>query len=493
MRDWFTTEPKVYYTAGGGGVVLLLLIGVTLWVFGVFGGGSDEVGVDACREQAAERTLSPFSRTRPAPSPTPCPSRAVSRSSRTPRTSRTPTPTPTPTPTASGNATPTVATTFGPTPVFPGRTATPTPTPAPAPTPAPTTTGYRLVPDVVDATFDRMVDFAIIPGKPDEAVVLLQKAEQIWRVSLSESFTPTLYGDLSGYVGGGGPEEGLLSGTFSPDFQNDGRIYVYYTQGGASGLPTVLSRFQVSGGVMDTANETRILEVPDFASNHNGGRVLFGPDGYLYLSTGDGGGGGDPQDNGQNINSLLGKVLRLKVTGEGTYSIPDDNPFVGAPGKDEIWAYGLRNPWRYSFDRATDLLWLGDVGQNAWEEVDQIVKGGNYGWDCYEGFEVFPSGSTCVNGCCQLPRAVYGHDEGCSITGGYVYRGSAMPQLSGRYIYGDYCSGLIWAIDSGNPSPQPVLLMDSDVSISSFAELPSGELLVLTFNNAIYRLTRAGL
>ena len=187
-------------------------------------------------------------------------------------------------------------------------------------------------------------------------------------MSLTGAFAPTVYGDLSGYVGGGGSEEGLLSATFSPDFANDRRIYVYYTQGAPS--PTVLSRFQVPGDTIDTGNETRILEVPDFASNHNGGRVLFGPDGYLYLSLGDGGGGGDPQESGQNIESLLGKMLRIKVTGEDRYSVPPDNPFVGAGGLDEIWAYGLRNPWRYSFDRATGDLWLGDVGQGSFEEVD---------------------------------------------------------------------------------------------------------------------------
>jgi glucose/arabinose dehydrogenase len=247
---------------------------------------------------------------------------------------------------------------------------------------------------------------------------------------------------------------------------------------------------------MDTLNETVILQIPQPYSNHNGGRLLFGPDGYLYLSTGDGGGAGDPQNNGQNVNSLLGKLLRLKVTGENNppyYSIPTDNPFFGPPGNDreEIWAYGLRNPWRYSFDRATNQLWLGDVGQNAWEEVDQIVKGGNYGWNCFEGFAVFPTGSTCASGCCQSPHAVYDHSGGsCAITGGYVYRGAAMPELSGRYIYGDYCSGKIWAIDSSKQAPTPVLLLDSDIQIASFAELPNGELLLLSFQNAIYRLTR---
>jgi glucose/arabinose dehydrogenase len=247
---------------------------------------------------------------------------------------------------------------------------------------------------------------------------------------------------------------------------------------------------------MDEASEVVVLEVNQFlqnaptATNHNGGRVLFGPDGNLYVSIGDGGGGGDPDENGQNTKTLLGKILRLNPNGGAA----SGNPFVNVDGADEIWAYGLRNPWRFSFDRATGLLWLGDVGQNAWEEVDVIVSGGNYGWDCFEGTTPFEAG--CLGNCCHVPRAVYDHSGGsCSVTGGYVYRGAAMPELTGRYIYGDFCSGKIWALDSGNPTPQPVLLLDSDRSISSFAELPNGELLVLTFQNAtspnaIHRLTR---
>jgi glucose/arabinose dehydrogenase len=341
-----------------------------------------------------------------------------------------------------------------------------------------------------DGTFNQIVDFAIIPGtNGTQAIVVSQTDERIMRVSLTGAFGPTVYGDLSGHVGGGGGEEGLLSATFSPDFVNDRRIYVYYTQGAPS--PTVLSRFTVPGESIDTGSEQRILEIPDFASNHNGGRVLFGPDGFLYLSLGDGGGGGDPQETGQNIDSLLGKVVRLNVTGQDRYSVPGDNPFVGAPGLDEIWAFGFRNPWRYSFDRGTGALWLGDVGQGSFEEVDLVTRGGNYGWDCYEGHAVFESNG-CPGGGFQPPRAVYGtRDAGsCAITGGYVYRGAALPELIGLYVFADYCSGRISALDTNNPSAQPILLLDSQHSISSFAELPDGELLVLTFSNAIFRLSR---
>jgi glucose/arabinose dehydrogenase len=355
---------------------------------------------------------------------------------------------------------------------------------------------YGLTPAVPDANFGDMVDFAMIPGSNDEAIVIRKDAEEIHRVSVSDAFAPTLYGDLSDYVGGGGGEEGLLSAAFSPDFANDGRIYVYYTQGAPN--ETVLSRFQVSAGAMITDGpgaETRILEIPDFAGNHNGGRIVFGQDGYLYLSLGDGGGGGDPEERGQDLESWLGKVLRINVTGITVppyYTIPLTNPFVGIPGRDEIFAYGFRNPWRMSRDRDTGTMWIADVGQNKWEEVQSVVSGGNYGWDCYEGFESFePAG--CPGGGFIFPRAVYDHSLGCAVVGGYVYRGTAMPELDGWYVYGDNCSGRIFAVDATPGSTTPaVQLDDTSHQISSFAELPDGELLVLTFSNAIFRLHNDG-
>jgi glucose/arabinose dehydrogenase len=361
----------------------------------------------------------------------------------------------------------------------------------------PTPDGYALVQDVNTATFNQMLDFAVIPGTNNtEAIVASQTDEKIYRVSLSSAFMPTVYGDLSSYVGPSGGEEGLLSATFSPDFINDHRIYVYYTQGGDAGLPTVLSRFPVNGNVMDTSigSETRILLVPDFASNHNGGRLLFGPDGYLYLSLGDGGGFGDPAETGQDNDDLLGSVLRINVTGQATYSIPAGNPFADGPGgnADELWAYGLRNPWRYSFDRVSGDLWLADVGQGSWEEVEKIIAGGNYGWDCLEGNAPYEFTPDCSSPPTPFlfPRAVYDHGLGCSVTGGYVYRGTSLPEIYGWYIYGDYCSGRIWAVNPADASP-PVQLLESGFNIVSFAELPNGELLVLTFQNSIQRLTCA--
>jgi glucose/arabinose dehydrogenase len=374
---------------------------------------------------------------------------------------------------------------------------------APTAQAAPTPDAYTLVPDVTTATFDRMVDFAVIPGTNNtEAIVVNQKEERIMRVSLSGAFAPTVYGDLSSYVGGAGTEEGLLSATFSPNFAIDHRIYVYYTQDGDAGLPTVLSRFHVNGNAMNTSmgKETRILLVPDFLQNHNGGRLLFGPDGYLYLSLGDGGGGGDPAETGENNDDLLGSVLRLNVTGQATYTIPLDNPFADGPGgdADEVWAYGLRNPWRYSFDRVTGDLWLADVGQQDWEEVEKIVSGGNYGWDCWEGntvYEDIDCGSPQTP--FLFPRAVYDHGLGCSVTGGYVYRGTSMPEIYGWYVYSDFCSGRIWAVNPADTSP-PVQLVDTGFNIVSFAELPNGELLVLRMfqpagTPGIYRLTCAAM
>jgi glucose/arabinose dehydrogenase len=368
---------------------------------------------------------------------------------------------------------------------------------------APTPDGYALVEDVNTATFDRMVDFALIPGTTSEAVVVSQLEARVRRVSLTGAFTPDDYGDLSDRVLAVGWEQGLLSLAFSPTFVSDGRVYVFYTS--LTCTPPVercarLSRFQVVNNdmVTGTGGETVVLEIDQVlqAGNHNGGRILFGPDGYLYLSIGDGGFGADPLETGQDHTDLLGSVLRIHVTGQTTYAVPSNNPFVGVEGDDRVWAYGLRNPWRYSFDRVSGDLWLGDVGQEGWEEVDKIVSGGNYGWDCWEGNAVYED-IDCSSPPTPFlfPRAVYDHSLGCSVTGGYVYRGTLLPEIYGWYIYGDHCSGIIWAVNPADTSA-PVRLVDTDFNIGSFAELSNGELLVLRMFQAtdtpgIYRLTCA--
>ena len=230
-------------------------------------------------------------------------------------------------------------------------------------------------------------------------------------------------------------------------------------------------------------------------ANHNGGQILFGPDGFLYVGLGDGGSAGDPKGHGQNTGTLLGTILRLDVSSldaVGSYAIPADNPFVGVEGaRPEIWAYGLRNPWRFTFDSETGDLWAADVGQNALEEVDLVRAGLNYGWKIMEGDECFSR--SCDTRGLELPITVYGRDDGCSITGGYVYRGGRLPSLYGAYVYGDYCSGKIWALRyDGSRVTESIQLADTSLRISSFAEDADGELYILDLEGEIYRFAEEG-
>ncbi len=247
------------------------------------------------------------------------------------------------------------------------------------------------------------------------------------------------------------------------------------------------------GQTLDPTSEQIILSVDQPFGNHNGGGIAFGNDGYLYIGFGDGGSGGDPLGNGQNTNTLLGAFLRIDVDGSAPYTIPPDNPFAAGGGRPEIYAYGFRNPWRWSFDRGTGDLWAGDVGQGLWEEVDRVALGGNYGWDIMEGSQCYNAAS-CDSAGMLPPIAEYSHAEGCSVTGGYVYRGADIPQLEGTYVYGDYCSGRIWGVfynPAGGPFSQ--VLLDSGRVISSFAEGHDGELYLLDYTQgSIYRLVDAG-
>jgi glucose/arabinose dehydrogenase len=373
----------------------------------------------------------------------------------------------------------------GPTP-----SATVAPTSIPAtPTPPPGTPrpeAYRLAPAVTSATWGKMLGFVMFPGSDDEAAVI-QQTGAIWRVSISDAFEPALVANLSDrLIDNPGLEEGLLGFAYSPRFESDGRVYVYYS--GGEPRRNVLSRFIMRDRVIDTTSEQVLIEVRDPFPNHNGGHLAFGPDGMLYVALGDGGAGGDPLGNGQNLGTLFGSILRIDVSGDG-YTVPQDNPFVGQAGaRGEIWAYGFRNPWRFSFDRETGDLWAGDVGQDRWEEVDLVKGGSNYGWNTMEGFACYAAGE-CNQSGLQPPRTVYDHGEGCSVTGGFVYRGDAMPELTGWYVFGDYCSGNIWAVNTADSS-DPVLLARSEKAISSFGELPDGEIVAVTFNNAIFALTR---
>jgi len=346
-------------------------------------------------------------------------------------------------------------------------------------------------------SYQRMVQLAF-PDDGSERMFIVTQEGRVFLASRNEADTTpaALFLDIRDRVDDTGNEEGLLGMALDPDFAHSGAFYLYYTQG--SPRPSRLSRFTVSATDRsrgDPASEQVLLEVPEPFRNHNGGALLFGPDGYLYLGLGDGGGGGDPQGNGQKLTTLLGKVLRLDVRGssDGRYRVPPDNPFVGRGGgvREEAWAYGLRNPWRMSFDRATGQLWAGDVGQDNWEEIDLVVKGGNYGWNIMEGSHCYPpSRTTCDMAGLIRPLTEYRNDgANCSVSGGYVYRGRRLPSLFGAYVYGDYCSGRIWALrHDGERVTEQRELADSPLRIVSFAEDPEGELLMLSFDDRIYRL-----
>ena len=290
---------------------------------------------------------------------------------------------------------------------------------------------------------------------------------------------PTVVLDISSRIESGG-EEGLLGLAFAPDFDRSGVFFLDYNI--ANPRRTVISSMALKGDVADAASERILLEIMQPFPNHKGGQLAFGPDGYLYIAMGDGGSGGDPFRNGQNRNALLGKILRIDVKDRAKYAVPPDNPFAGGGGRGEIYAFGLRNPWRFSFDRETGELWTGDVGQNLWEEVDVVTKGANYGWNVMEGKHCY-NAATCDMSGLTLPVFEYGHDAGaCSVTGGFVYRGSAVPELRGAYVYADYCNGRIWALRyrNGQVTAQDQI-MASGFQISSFAQDRDGELYVLQY------------
>lgn len=296
----------------------------------------------------------------------------------------------------------------------------------------------------------------------------------------------TTFLDISGRVSSGG-ETGLLGIAFHPNFSTNGQFFVNYTRQQNGQLQTVISRFQSDKTVANGTSEEILLTFNQPYSNHNGGALLFGKDGYLYIATGDGGSGGDPQNNAQNLGVLLGKILRIDVNSKENglnYAIPADNPFkTTANARPEIYAYGLRNPWRVTADRETDRFWIADVGQNTREEIDILERGGNYGWRITEGDECFNPGSNCNRTGLIEPVFDYGTSEGKSITGGYVYRGTKLASLKGQYIYGDYVSGNIWALQYNETSKQASnkLLTQLTGSLSSFGQDEAGEVYLLNY------------
>jgi glucose/arabinose dehydrogenase len=291
-----------------------------------------------------------------------------------------------------------------------------------------------------------------------------------------------------------GEERGLLGLVFHPKHRQNGRFFVNYTR--RDDGATVLAEYRRQGLSLQASTEERtLMVVPQPYANHNGGMVAFGPDGFLYIGRGDGGSGGDPQNRAQNVGELLGKILRIDVDGAKPYAIPSDNPYAHTGGRHEIFATGVRNPWRFSFDRATGALWLADVGEDKWEEIDLVTRGGNYGWRIMEGTHCFLPEKDCHIEGLTLPVFEYGHGQGrCSVTGGYVYRGRNFPALQGSYLFGDYCSGEIFALPApiGNNvaiGSKPRLLRKTGLRISSFGEDETGEVYVVDHRGALYRLS----
>ena len=328
--------------------------------------------------------------------------------------------------------------------------------------------------------FDAPIEFGAYGGR----LFVADQTGVVWLFDSDGSGQSTLLDIRDRVVYGG--EQGLLSVAFD----SSGDLWAYYSAGGPR--RTVLSRFSVAGGVASAASELVVLEVEQPYSNHNGGAVRFGADGMLYLGFGDGGSGGDPQGNGQNVMTLLGKVIRIDVSGASAvqpYVVPSDNPFVDVDGAlPEIWALGLRNPWRMAFDSGTGALWVGDVGQNAVEEISVVSRGGNYGWNTMEGNACYSPSSGCSSSGLSLPWATYSHTNGrCSVTGGVVYRGSAVPELAGAYVFGDYCSGEVWAMPADG-SAAPVVVANGLGNISSFGMDAAGEVYLVRFGSPIMRL-----
>jgi len=333
------------------------------------------------------------------------------------------------------------------------------------------------------------------PGDPARAFVVEQGGRI--RIIRNDVLLPTPFLDISSRIASGG-ERGLLGLAFHPQYATNGRFVVYYTNT-AGDIRIASYKVSANPEVADPASEQLLLAVPHPSfSNHNGGMVTFGPDGRLYAGIGDGGSGGDPNGNGQNRNTLLAKLVRLDVNAAGQASVPSDNPFVGQSGmRPEIWSYGLRNPWRFSFDRLTGDLYIGDVGQNAREEIDvsrgpsNMGRGLDFGWNIMEGTSCFSPSSGCNRTGLTLPVLDYGHGDGCSVTGGYVYRGSLLPALRGMYFYGDYCSGWVRSfVLSGGQVAQRLdwAALRPGGQITSFGEDAAGELYIIVASGSVFRI-----
>ena len=351
--------------------------------------------------------------------------------------------------------------------------APPPPVVAPSPVGTSNALGGRV--------FDRPIEF----GPHNGGVFVAEQDGTVHRFALNGGSETTML-DIRDRVSRASNEEGLLSVAFDVS----GNLWAYYSA--ASPRRSVLSRFSVAGNVADPSSELVVLELDQPFSNHNGGAIRFGPDGMLYLGFGDGGSGNDPLEAGQDLGTLLGKIIRIDVSNASVaqrYQVPPDNPFVNVPGaQPEIWALGFRNPWRMAFDPQTGALWVGDVGQSSAEEITVVARGENHGWDIVEGELCHEPASNCDRSGLTAPRATYGHSNGrCSVSGGVVYRGGQVPELANSYVYGDFCSGEVWAVPADG-SQGPVVVATSLGNVSSFGTDASGEVYVLRFGQPIVKL-----
>ena len=386
-----------------------------------------------------------------------------------------------------------------PTPSSGTPTTTPPPTGQPSVSTAPPSAATPSDPSAVAIALE---PFATVQGGPlamtplDDGTSRLLVASQdgrIWIVGEDGTVVPDPMIDLGERISSGG-EQGLLGIAVHPTFPTDPRVFVNYTDTGGDTIVASLSLADGEADRLDPESHQRLLFVDQPYANHNGGALAFGPDGYLYVSLGDGGAGGDPHGNGQRLDTLLGKILRLDIDGGDAYRIPDGNPFADGGGLPEIWLSGLRNPWRMSFDRETGDLWMGDVGQGSWEEIDVAragVGGLNFGWVVMEGSHCYEA-DTCVRDGLTLPATEYGRDQGCTVIGGYVYRGADYAFLQGRYLFADFCSGNLFAIDaSATEYATPTVVGSGPNGIAAFGEDDDGELYTLALDGTISRVVAA--
>ncbi len=370
--------------------------------------------------------------------------------------------------------------------------AEPPPTDAPAPTdiPALESLVVQLLPVASGLAEPVYLTHA---GDGSERLFVVEQPGRILIVQAGQ-VNPVPFLNITDRVGSEASEQGLLSAAFHPHYADNGLFFVNYTNKQGD---TVLARYQVSANPnqADPATAKILLTIAQPYANHNGGQLAFGPDGYLYLGTGDGGSANDPHGNGQNLGTLLGKILRLDVDNGDPYGVPESNPFVGQPdARPEIWSFGWRNPWRFSFDPATGDMFIADVGQNQYEEINVEPVGApgglNYGWRLMEGLHCFnPPDCDPAALPVELPITEYSHQQGCSVTGGFVYRGSQFPALTGVYFYGDYCTGTVWGVRR-NPTGQweQAQLLQSGANITSFGQDEVGEVYLVTHQGDVFQL-----